>query len=187
MSAVVREVLRYPEGRKWQVQGLGMLRTYLLPTLRLHVWDRVLRVPEVSTIHDHPWDFESLIVSGRVVQRRFTEVAETRAQDAVIEMNRTKIKCGPGGCAVSQPDRVKLLVGVEEVYGPGETYRQAADEVHESTPDDGTVTLVERTFLADTEHARVYHEGRWVSAEPRPATPEEVALVVGRALLRWSR
>jgi hypothetical protein len=54
-------------------------------------------------------------------------------------------------------------------------------------PNPGTVTIVERRFKADTEHAFVFYprNEKWVSAEPRPATPEEVITITQIALRRW--
>lgn len=74
-----------------------------------------------------------------------------------------------------------------ETYEAGDAYRQEASEVHHTSYEDGTVTLVSREFLPDTEHANVYFraDGSWVSAEPRDATPDEVSAFVERALLRF--
>src|SRR5579859_3298084 len=65
------------------------------------------------------------------------------------------------GCSSS---RLKLTTG--------QTYHQEKDEIHESLPFDGTVTLVTRTFTADRDHARVFWRGTgdFVTAEPRAAT-----------------
>jgi hypothetical protein len=70
-----------------------------------------------------------------------------------------------------------------EVYGPGECYRQEAEEIHESRPANGTLTLIHRRFKEDTEHARVFWQsGGFVSAEPRPAKEWEIQLVRVAAL-----
>ena len=73
-----------------------------------------------------------------------------------------------------------------ESYPVGSSYAQSANEIHESFPTPGTVTVVERTFLPDSEHAYVYFTGeKWGEATPRPATPEEVGAITGHALRRW--
>lgn len=134
VRATVRSILERATDLEWSLQGFGMLRHYLTPTVRLHVWASAFRVKNVSTIHDH-WDF-----------RR----------------------------------------GPIEAFEPGHWYEQRADEIHESLPVDGTVTLVERHFRADTEHARVYYSTpAWVSAEPRPASRREIAAAVRLAIARW--
>lgn len=181
VESLVRAILEKPDGFRWQTQGLGMMRLYLSREVRLHLWDSSLRTPGVSTMHDHPWHFDSLVVAGRVRQRRFKE--ETEAPGG-WPMHRQKILCGPGGGLCGEKETVFMVPGPEESYGPGESYRQTANEVHISLPEDGTITVVTRRFLSDAEHASVFwpRGEEWVSAEPRDATPEEVASVTGRAL-----
>lgn len=67
------------DGRRndWSTQGLGMLRLYLSREVRLHVWHSAFRVPSVSDIHDHPWDFRSDIVCGSVRNVRYGIVSES--------------------------------------------------------------------------------------------------------------
>lgn len=185
--AVVRAVLEKADAFPWSLQGFGMLRTYLDDRrMRLHVWDSRFAVLDVSTIHDHPWHFDSLVVSGFLEQTRFAIVPESHPHAQPFEFQT--IRCGPGGCAIGEAKPVHLFAawGVER-YGPGSTYRQRADEIHESRPHDGTVTLVERHFLDDEEHARVFwRRGEtWVSAEPREATPDEVRAITRHALEVW--
>lgn len=194
-------ILERWQDSEWSLQGLGMLRTYVSKTMRMHVWDSRYRVPGVTMLHTHPWDFESLIVAGAVRQYRY-EIAYTGTRpdplpgvsdDAFFESIGFEryvegtIVCGEGGGECEPPTPVYLRRGEAEVYGEGEMYRQDADEIHESLPDDGTVTLINRTFRANTEVAHVYwpHGGSWVSAEPRPATPEEVETIVTASLERW--
>ena len=62
--------------RSWTVQGFGFLRTYFGPPnapkmYRLNLWDHHFTVPNVSTIHDHPWDFTSVIVAGEFANQRY--------------------------------------------------------------------------------------------------------------------
>lgn len=185
LRASVRTILESAAGRPWSAQGLGMLRLYLTPEIRLHVWDSRLKVPDVSTIHDHPWDFRSYVVAGVVRQYRFAGVFEPGSRGRELH-RRQAIRCGPGGCAIGEPVVAELFRNWGETYRAGTWYEQLAEEVHESLPEDGTVTLVERHFRSDTEHASVYFQGAgWVSAEPRPATLDEVAATVALALARW--
>jgi hypothetical protein len=59
--------------------------------------------------------------------------------------------------------------------------------IHETDAEDGTVTIIRKTPTGD-DSARVFWKvgTTWGSAEPRPATPDEVRLVSERALHRWS-
>lgn len=190
LRATVRSILDRAVDLEWSLQGFGMLRHYLTPTVRLHIWDSRFKVKDVSTIHDHPWDFRSYIVSGLVRQHRYSEIEtqwDRTTHPYARLYERTKIRCGPGGCSMGDPQHVTLLRGPIEAYEAGRWYEQRAEEIHESLPHDGTVTLVEHHFKTDTEHARVYHQTpQWVSAEPRQATREEIAAFVRRALHGWS-
>jgi hypothetical protein len=181
-SAVICNILaHWKDYSGWSLQGFGMLRLYLTKELRLHIWDSRFAVDNVSLLHDHPWDFESLIISGGLTNYRYNFAAGSGYLYSVIQ-------CGAGGCAKTEPAPCALTERSIENLGPTEIYRQIADEIHKSVPDDGTITLIERTFKADTEHARVFWpEGeKWVSAEPRPATPEEVNAITFNALKKWN-
>jgi len=143
-------------------------------------------VDNVSVIHDHPWDFRSEIVCGELVNVLYDAVA-----NGPDTHHMQRIVCGPGGHAVGEPESVRLSVHARTRYIAGQEYYETGDWLHESQPTPGTVTLVGRAFLEDTEHARVCFPlgTEWVSAEPRPATGEEVIhftkLALGRLSEDW--
>jgi len=193
----VVDVLRNWKRYEWTLQGFGMLRAYLFGReLRLHVWDSRFAVPGVTTIHDHPWHFESAVVSGSLTNTVYkvhpcTYVETFTLPLAAIRQTYVEatIVCGPGGRndpveMKARGRRVWLASPESSVVAAGKMYRQRSDEVHCTTYEDGTVTLVRREFLQDMEHARVFFKEAdgWVSAEPRAATPDEVDAIVGRAL-----
>jgi hypothetical protein len=175
----------HPEG--WSIQGFGMLRLYLGEgkRFRLHVWSPELARPRVTTIHDHPWHFRSKIVSGVLRQRRFS--VATREQGFPYVMQT--IRCGPDMCVRGAEEPVGLLPHEIETYRAGAIYTQKADEVHESYPGKGCVTIVDREFLPDEDHARVFwKEGaEFISAEPRPAERWEVKKAINDALWAWGK
>lgn len=160
-----------------------MLRTYLTKEIRLHVWDSRYAVKDVSLLHDHPWDFTSVVVSGQLMNARYVE--DPRGD----QYEYGTIQCGPGGGRRSDTKKITLRGVLPDVVLSGEAYTQKADEIHRTYFLDGTVTLVERTFRPDTEHARVFWPVglEWVSAEPRPATPGEVAEITRTALFKLDR
>lgn len=166
---------------QWSIQGLGMLRLYLNPDQRLHVWSREAKRTDVSTIHDHPWDFKSQIISGAIDNLIFEQMPQG------LPHFRQRILCGPGGGIDGAPEEVGLICRSRKTYQAGESYAQQAQVIHESDPAEGTVTLITRTFRPDTEHANVFYEAgkTWISAEPRAATMTEIERVVGSALVRW--
>lgn len=178
LSAANIEFLLDPDA-EWSLQGFGMFRRYLSKTERLHVWDSRFSVPGVSTIHDHPWDFESRVLAGTVVNRLYTVKEPTVGVRPTHNCQR--IKCGVGGCLVGDaPVLADLSVRSQWAYTWGERYEEKAHEIHESFPSDGTVTLVTRTFKKDAEHANVFfpYGTEWVSAEPRSATSGEIKAAI---------
>ena len=178
---LIENILRHPKEFHWSTQGLGMLRIYLAQHTRLHIWDRSLLVPGVSPVHTHPWDFKSTVVVGLMRNTRFIEASSGE------RWNRVLIKCGEDACTMGEPEQILMQEQLSEQYREGDEYQQASTEIHLSHPEDGTVTIVERVFKPDTEHAYVYWRGKgaWVDAKPRPATPDEVQSVTQRALETW--
>jgi hypothetical protein len=184
-SLAIRQILEKPLGHDWSLQGMGMFRLYLSKEVRLHVWDMRFTVERVSTLHTHPWDFDSHVLSGCILDRSFKRydleptVPATHYEQEIV--------CGPGGGESSSKKLVRLELFSEEVYASGQSYSHQASDIHESVPKSGTVTVIERTFKKDTEHAMVYFrlDREWVSAEPRRAEPHEVEAMVRMALDRW--
>ena len=213
-ASITLLTLKFLEGAhrlEWSTQGLGMLRTYLSKEVRLHIWHSRFRVPHVSSIHDHPWDFESEVLCGRIRNTRYGIVHMTDhgavlrdgagqslgavANPGAPNFTMQTIRCGTGGgieraCELGEPGPCHLSMLSNAEYSPGDSYHQNAPDIHDTSAEDGTVTIVTRTFRADSEHARVFFPTGtdWVSAEPRAATPEEVHLGLKSAatLLSWT-
>lgn len=179
--------------REWTIQGFGFLRTYFGPAdapkkFRLNLWHSRFTVPNVSTIHDHPWDLTSIIIAGHMINQRYRMFEERRGPRPMIGPTHdfTTIKTGVGGgLERSEIGYCKLEKYPSEIYMPGDSYKQHAEEIHETIFADGSVTLNER--IGDTEHARVFwpYGTDWVDAFPRPATREEVADAVLYSLREW--
>lgn len=181
---MVKCILETSAGRHppdWTVQGFGMFRLYLSKAIRLHVWDSRFKVENVTTIHNHPWDFESEVISGGMVNAVYSEWEA----DLPATHDRTEIVCGTGGGMTDIPPCPTILrCNFRRAYLPGETYKMTAEDLHESDYVDGSITLVERFFRENTENALVYvpHGTKWVSAEPRKATLEEINAMAIKAL-----
>jgi hypothetical protein len=175
----VRRILREAASNEWSLQGFGMLRLYLPGDVRLNVWDSRFRVPNVSAVHTHPWYFESLIVSGGLRNIRYR--ATNNFGNG--EFMAADIKPGPGGGLVDSGCPVRLERLKSEYYCPGEVYRQEPEEIHESNPQDGCVTL-NRRLRTGPDVAKVFwpRSEQWVSAEPRSATTEEILTICASAL-----
>jgi hypothetical protein len=189
LKPLVEQILRNPFNHSWSVQGFGMLRTYFGPQaepkrFRLNLWDKRFAVPGVSTIHDHPWHFGSIVIAGMFVNVRY----ELTEEEYYSTHFYTTIKTGEGGGMTKTPTKHCVLVpSAPELYKPGDEYRQNADEIHQTIYSDGTVTLNERARVGDGEHARVFWTAGtdWVDAEPREADAKEVGLAVDTALREW--
>lgn len=180
---IIKASAENPEAFDWSLQGFGMLRLYLSRAIRLHVWAPAFAVKDVTTIHTHPWHFRSTVLLGAMTDRLYEEIAAKP-----VTHRRVRIVCGPGGGAVNEePEPMSLRLLQEVTLRGGQSYGLTANAIHESIPEPWTVTVIEREFLEDTEHACVFVKADrgWVSAEPRKATPEEVKGICGATYARW--
>lgn len=194
LRATVRTILRNAVNYEgWTLQGLGMLRLRLDERHRLHVWSPDHRVPDVTAIHDHPWNLISHVISGEIENILYTVVDEehdanviARAEDYIEQ----PIKCGPRGCTMGESHRVKLAEYDRVTFLAGQDYSQHYFEIHETRPSIGAVSLIETITPphVDKDVANVYFKpgAFWVSAEPRPATEYEITEITGWALAVWS-
>lgn len=185
----VMDILHKPLDHHWTLQGFGMLRLYLddEEIRRLHIWDPDMANADVSTIHNHPWDFTSEIVIGILGNQRY--LIDT-SKNPLATHFMGEIKTGEGGGRLDDdPHPVYLEPQRMELYGPGESYSQEAWECHESFPAPGTTTVITRTFSKPRDYARVFWPigTEWVTAEPRPATEDEVIYFTVLALKAMSR
>lgn len=169
---------------EWTLQGFGMLRLYLPGGQRLHVWSKRHKVQNVSEIHTHPWNFRSTIVAG-CLRNHIYRVGGIPSCSGEW-MYEQKIRCGEGGGLTGERERKYLYLETLDIFHEGDTYEQRYDEIHLSEPYDGCVTLVERVVPEGNspDHACVYYPvgTEWVSAEPRPATEQEILEITRNAL-----
>lgn len=184
IRAFVRFIYENRDNFYWSLQGFGMLRLHLPDNRRLHIWDSRYRVPGVSDIHDHlQWGLSSYIVSGSLVNRIWEMNSGPSFQGCDYPMRMVTLKPGSGTHFKSEPESCMLRAVSEYRYIAGDTYSQAPNVIHQSIPDDGTITLMTK-FPTDDESARVFWPSgsEWVSAEPRQATAAEVSEIFGAAM-----
>jgi hypothetical protein len=185
---LVASILQHPHDHNWSIQGLGMLRTFLgSEHYRLHVWSTADATPNVSRLHDHPWHFTSYVVAGLITNKRFRVCTDDNRELAAETWQRVRIRCGPEGGVAGEPELAHLMREKPEKIMGGQWYAQQAQEVHESIPDDGTVSIIRRTSLDDPDHANVYFPvGQpWVSAGgARVANAQMVGRICKNALDR---
>lgn len=193
LSIMVRQMLTHPEGHPWSLQGFGMLRCDLMGRdYRLHIWDRRFRTQDVATLHDHPWDLESLVLSGQITNVIYDDLGH-KQHDADNTHWRNVIQPGRESAQIQPPMKVKLTERSREVYRAGQGYAQDAADVHDSIYLTGTVTLARRTNRqvegTSGDKAKVYWPmgglDHWVDARPQKATPKKVRAICDVALAMW--
>lgn len=183
---LVKFILENANKFEWSVQGLGMMRLYITPELRLHIWDERLEAPGATKAHTHPWDLESEVIVGAIEDVVLSEKPAFLNQGK-LSYAKQQILCGEGCHLTSEPEPVELYLSEMRTYRAGQKYTHKADDIHYSNFSEGTVTLVHRTFKEDQDHAFVYiPEGsEFGSAEPKPATQEQVYGISQTALNNW--
>jgi hypothetical protein len=194
VKSLVKAILQKPHQYDWTLQGFGMLRMYLPGPrdYRLHIWDNNYRVKNVSDIHTHPWNFTSYVVAGVVENIRWIEKQIQYKEGVEGPGNyywKQDIHCGTGGCIVGEPKRVVMSQGLRQTIYEGQDYHQQYIEKHQSFPETGTVTIVDRIVPPgqSVDMAYVYwpEKEQWVTAEPRIATHEEISDICNRSLEKW--
>ncbi len=178
-QALVRTILEHAADHPWRIQGIGLLALRLDDRRehRLHVWD-----PDAFTgdppIHDHPYDFTSTVVVGELTNTRYVEAADGD------EYRRETYS--PGDEDIRRTDTVRLT-GSATTHGPGDRYRQLADELHDSRQASGTVTLIRCEWLDRSELTVCLRpDAPWVSGQARDATRDEITRITAAALDRLS-
>lgn len=195
IESYVEYLLRNASNFEWTVHGLGFLRLYVSNEQRVHVWNKSLMTPNVTQVHDHPWHFNSLIVRGYLRNHLFRETDKKEAFNLVppfqstryIEHVKQQIHCGEFGCEVTNGDLTMLADVSNSFYRRGDEYYQSKFEIHRTEAQDGTVTMISRTFEGSPDLAHVYFEPHvgFISAEFRKATKEEIERVARHSLERW--
>lgn len=179
---LVRHLLESPfNAGPWTLQGFGMLRLYLPDDCRLHIWSDDHRV--VNNLHDHPWGFTSLIVSGHIVDEVWAY--SPGASTHLIQ----EIQCGQGGGIKSEPSPISLTRTSKLRVDVGGSYTRTPSDLHQSNPSHGCVSLIRRTRSgrpADVARVAVPLGQTFEFVEPRPATESEVQAIVSTALEKWA-
>lgn len=180
VQMILERSMSDPRAYDWTIQGFGMLRLYLPNDMRLNIWNSKYRVPHVSEIHTHPWNFESYIERGKLANIRYERLTEgeTTHEHALL-------RPGPGGGVMQYFGTATLAAFNPEFYCAGEMYTQKAHEIHMSRPGDGCVTINKRERVGADEALTFWPRGEsWVSAEPKRATVEEIVNFCEAAIAR---
>ena len=180
MVLLACEVLFRWEEFHWTTMGFGMIRTYLdaKKQWRFNIWDDRLRVPDVSTIHTHPWSFTSYIIAGEILDSKYM-IGKGQATHSISE-----ITTGVAGQTPKILGTCELIPLWRRQYQVGDRYMYDLTEIHETAYRRGTVTLNDRTPPTKDHTAKVFYNlnDPWVDAIPRDAKSEEVEQAVSAAL-----
>lgn len=172
--------------------GFGMIRCDIDGRdFRLNIWDRRFQTINVSTIHDHPWTLESLVMSGCVENVLYEDAGH--AHDSDKKHYGVTIQPGPEANQIREPRKFKLDEIERTRFTRGQGYIQSGDIIHESLYVTGTVTLIRRTNRQTEgttgDAAKVFwpasHGEKWVDARPQACTVEKVLDACSVALARW--
>lgn len=197
LDVMVRQVLAHPDGQPWTLQGFGMLRCDVMGReYRLHIWDRRFRADDVASIHDHPWDLESLVLSGAITNVLYEDhgsAFELHTNPHLATHYRNIIEPGDVGGELEAPTLTRMTELSRTTYRAGDRYSQSAAEIHDTMYVTGTVTLVRRTNRQTTakggDRANVYWPtsagATWKDATPQEATPDKVRSICEVALAMW--
>lgn len=188
IKLLVKNILLHAGQYEWTLHGFGMLRTYLDRETRLHVWDRRHQIENVSIIHDHPWNFRSYVIAGRIHNCVYDIVDS-------IEPNHfmNTIQCGVDAhCVSSSVEEIALKARNMELVSEGHSYMQRGIDLHRTDFESGSITLIDRNSRLPGKAGDEAHSAwpielgidGWVSAEPRLASPEEVSAIVKNSLDR---
>ena len=183
------DILKNPFNYEWEVQGLGMLRTYLNKDTRFQIWNKDLIVDGVTDIHTHPWDFISVILQGKITNHIYKEYPE--------QVNKSKkyFRCliNTGEDAyVKEKNEVYLLKCDKNTYTSGNFYIHKKHVPHKIKFKDGTITVLNKFNKngEDKKSSEAYtyvKNGKdWVSAMPRPAKEHEIHDTIKKALVCYN-
>lgn len=173
---IVKKVMENPFDYEWELQGFGMLRTYIDKNTRLQIWLKDFIVPDVTDIHTHPWDFQSFIYQGQITNFIFKEYAlEDQLSGEWFQSDRCLILTGV--TAFVKEKTPIILKPLDKVgYSRGDIYFHGKDVPHRIDFIDGTITILTKSNIHEDSLAYSYVQngGEWVSAAPRLATKEEI-------------
>lgn len=134
--------------------------------LRAHFWSRVGSAEQArpaGNLHNHRWDFASMVLRGGLRIARFVESLEGEPF--------THYRYWPDrGDALEFIGHSRLLTDAHELYGVGDKYHEPADEVHHASPVPGTDTV---TVMARSGSRRTYADV--YTKEARPDMVDDVS------------
>ncbi len=203
--ALVKTILQRAEHYSWEVPANGRLTLVLEPNVAvINVFHSKYRVPGTTAIHSHTVDFRSDIIGGVMQQNRYQRVIADAghgpAPRVIADTGRGheprrywEQELTLDGKLKRDPIECDLTEGAIETYAAGEFYEITADEIHQSVPEDGTVTLITRQHKTSPTSVSTFWPWAPLAAGARPsdkiipkeAGDEVVKDVISVALEKW--
>lgn len=181
---IVKKIMENPFDYEWELQGFGMLRTYIDKYTRLQIWLKNFIVPNVTDIHTHPWDFKSFIYQGQIRNNIFFEYdLQNSVSGKGFPCNKCLILTGENAY-VKERIPIILKPNGSFKYSQGDLYYHNKDVPHRIDFIDGTITILTKSNIHEDSLAYSYVKGfnnEWISAAPRPATKEEIKAFIEAA------
>jgi len=135
------------------MHGLGFIQVKLPGNQRLHVWHPDLprrQCFDHSSIHNHRFSFQSTVIVGEQVNRRYLIAPDPEGTHDLISHDGPRSE--KGGRMSFVTGRVAVQALSDETYGPGETYFMPELAYHE-TPNSGVVVTLMRKLSEGVVHA----------------------------------
>jgi hypothetical protein len=176
--ALILTILQHAEDFAWRMQDVGLMALRLddRREFRLHVWAPEDDAEEPA-IHDHPYDFTSVVVAG--------ELTNTTYEEDLAGEEFVRFRYRPPAEDQRRSDGIRLSATTTTLRA-GKEYRQLAHQLHASRQEPGTVTVIRCTWVADPELTVCLRKGNsWRSGYGRDATTQEVKVITARALERF--
>jgi hypothetical protein len=174
-KALVLTLLQHAADFPWRMQDIGLLSLRLDDRRehRLHIWDPNYSVGD-PPIHDHPYDFTSTIIAGKMTNVRYEE------DPAGAEYVRLRY---PVGAEDERKSDTIALSSTATTYTEGGQYLQLAPELHASVQQPGTVTAIRCTWMdAPMLTVCLRDPNAWISGQGRDATHDEIKQFTAKAL-----
>lgn len=135
-----------------RVHGNGFMQLDLSETQRLHLWGHhaIPRQKHRTTVHDHIFSFDSVVIKGQLVNVTMVEL------DYGIDYKVHRVE---KALLVDTGRYCSLRVTKTEVVWPGDSYRCLVGEIHDTLVVCPTITLLTKLdagFTGISNGARVY-------------------------------
>lgn len=140
---------KHPLGFKYF--KLGNVSNY--EEFRLHFWINTIEKHDKDLqIHDHSFDFESVVLNGRIINNKYRIISSNNFNGYVYDVKfrneKSKLILNQENCSIELEESVEINVG--------EFYKMSSSSFHESkNNEDLTVTLLKIT-KSDNKVSRVF-------------------------------